>query len=166
MAAILLQAFLVSCTQVEFSGMVESFDGMESFARTNMSKVAFNVTLPENLVDGNQPQYMTVLLNRTRAEMCRYVYNLDADGVAIPEESDTLVINDGFYLVSSIAAGSPEDFKISELDSFKTDDALLISDMYVYPGGEPALRRQRAGQDQPAGGYLYLRAGQELSLGL
>ena len=131
MAAILLQAFLVSCTQVEFSGMVESFDGMESFARTNMSKVAFNVTLPENLVDGNQPQYMTVLLNRTRAEMCRYVYNLDADGVAIPEESDTLVINDGFYLVSSIAAGSPEDFKISELDSFKTDDALLISDMYV-----------------------------------
>ena len=126
MAATILQAFLVSCTQVDYSGMIQSFDGMESFQRTNMSKVAFNVTLPENLVDGNQPQYMTVLLNRTRAEMCRYVYNLDADGVAIPEESDTLVINDGFYLVSSIAAGSPEDFKISESKAVHPDERTLV----------------------------------------
>lgn len=132
MAAMILQAFLVSCTQVDYSGMIQSFDGMESFQRTNTSKVAFNVTIPEDTIHTVEPpQYMTVLFNRTRTEVCRYIFNLDSEGQVIPELSDTLVVSDGFYLISSVAAASDEDFEITQIENFKDDENLVMSDMYV-----------------------------------
>ena len=131
MAAILLQALLLSCTQVDYSGTVQNFDGMESFERSNVSKVAFNVSIPEDSLIHTQPQCLTVLFNRTRTEMCRYIFNLDGEGQAIPELSDTLVVSDGFYLISSVAASTDEDFIITQIEDFKTDESLMMSDMYV-----------------------------------
>ena len=129
--AILLQAFLVSCTQVEFAGMVESFDGMENFSKSNRSKVLFNVLLPEGIAEEDAPEFMTVLMNRARTEVCRYIYNLDSNGQAIETESDSLIVNDGYYLISSIAGGSKEDFEITQIDSFKVNEALSMGDMFV-----------------------------------
>lgn len=131
MTAVLLQAFLVSCTQVDYAGMVDSFDDLESFSKSTVSKVAFNVAFPEDVSVDDIPQSMTVVLNRTRTEICRYVFNLDSEGNVIPETSDSLLVSDGYYLVSSVAAVSKDDFYISKLENFKVDDSLMMGDLYV-----------------------------------
>lgn len=136
-AAMLLLALAVSCTQVDFVGdPVDTFEGSEDLEKIRMSKVGFDIDLPEDLAESNDPLYVTVAMNRIQNAGAHYVYDLDRNGelVNAPVDSsgrDPLQIHNGYYSVAAFVASEQEEYAIVDIEAFKDSLAYSMKELYV-----------------------------------
>lgn len=146
-AAMLALVLMVSCSDVNYSGVVENVDGemnSASFVRFDMDWSQIREEHPEDVI---------VLMNRIQNVTVHYAWKVDDEGNPISsikeplqegEQTRKMIVQNGLYTLMGVSAYNQDDYLIPDLDSYEDSLTYKTKDIYaVVPEVPDADRFQQ-----------------------